>query len=92
MLDGNTVVFVEVRYRRDAAQKRSTNTAHSFGGAAASVDAIKCRKLVAAAESFLLAHRAYARASCRFDVIAASGDVNAPTFNWLRDAFRADDV
>ena len=92
MLDGNTVVFVEVRYRRDAAQTHGARGARSFGGAAASVDAGKCRKLVAAAESFLLAHRSYARAACRFDVIAASGDVDAPTFDWLRDAFRADDV
>jgi putative endonuclease len=92
MLDGDTVVFIEVRYRRDATQRHASSSTHGFGGAAASINAGKCRKLVAAAESFLLAHRAYARSACRFDVIAASGDVDAPTFDWLRDAFRADDV
>ena len=62
------------------------------GGGAASVDVGKRRKLVFAAEHFLAAHRDLARLPCRFDVIDASGDPDAPTFTWLRDAFRADDV
>jgi putative endonuclease len=78
---GETVVFVEVRYRSDA----------RYGGGAASVDARKRRKLVRAAQLFLLAHPQYAEAPCRFDVIEAAGDPRAPTLNWLRDAFRADD-
>lgn len=82
MRDGDALVFVEVRYRRSA----------GFGGGAASVDASKCRKLVHAAQQFLTAHREFARAPCRFDVIDASGDPEAPTIDWLRDAFRADDV
>lgn len=81
MLDGDTLVFVEVRYRRSA----------GFGGGAASVDARKRRKLVTAARAFLHVHRGLADATCRFDVIDASGDPAAPTFDWLRDAFRADD-
>ncbi len=91
MLEGDTLVFVEVRYRRSTAAKSSV-AKFDFGGAAASVDTNKRRKLAAAAENFLLAHRAYARAACRFDVIAASGDIDAPTFEWLRDAFRTDDL
>lgn len=81
MRDGNTLVFVEVRYRRGS----------GFGGGAASVDANKRRKLVHAAGLFLAAHREHARAPCRFDVIDASGDPETPAFDWLRDAFRADD-
>ncbi len=81
MRDGNTLVFVEVRYRRGS----------GFGGGAASVDANKRRKLVHAAGLFLAAHREHARAPCRFDVIDASGDPDTPAFDWLRDAFRADD-
>lgn len=82
MRDGETLVFVEVRYRRDA----------RFGGGAASIDAGKRRRIVLAAEHFLAAHRECARLPCRFDVIDASGDPAAPAFAWLRDAFRADDV
>ena len=82
MLEGATLVFVEVRYRRDA----------RFGGGAASVDANKRRKLIHAAQSFLQAHAQFAKAACRFDVIDASGDPEHPDIVWLRDAFRADDI
>jgi len=83
MLDpGGMLVFVEVRYRRGA----------GFGGGAASVDARKQRRIAQAAQSFLAAHREYARCACRFDVIDASGDPAAPELRWLKDAFRADDA
>lgn len=77
-----TVVFVEVRFRRSRA----------FGGGAASVDAGKRRRIVHAAQRFLQDHPAYAEAPCRFDVIDADGDPAAPRLDWIRDAFRADDV
>ena len=79
--DGACVVFVEVRYRSH----------DGFGGGAASIDAGKRRRLIHAAQLFLAAHREYAHAPCRFDVVEASGDPAAPRLNWLRDAFRADD-
>ncbi|MCI4567695.1 YraN family protein [Lysobacter sp. CFH 32150] len=80
--DGDCVVFIEVRYRSHG----------GFGGGAASIDAGKRRKLIHAAQSFLAAHRELAHAPCRFDVVEASGDPAAPQLNWLRDAFRADDL
>ena len=80
--EGDTLVFVEVRYRQSAA----------FGGGAASVDAGKRRKLVHAAQLFLMDHPRYAQLACRFDVVEAEGDPQAPRITWLRDAFRADDV
>lgn len=83
MRDGTgTVVFVEVRFRRSRA----------FGGGAASVDAGKRRRIVHAAQRFLQDHPAYAEAPCRFDVIDADGDPAAPRLDWIRDAFRADEV
>ena len=81
MRDGATVVFVEVRYR---ATRR-------FGGGAASVDAGKRRKLVHAARAFLAGHPQMADAPCRFDVVDADGDPDAPTLTWLRAAFDAAD-
>ncbi|WP_422505183.1 YraN family protein [Stenotrophomonas sp. GZD-301] len=79
MRDGDTTVFVEVRYRASAA----------FGGGAVSVDLRKRRKLVLAAQLFLLAHPALANLPCRFDVVEAAGD--PPQLRWLRDAFRLED-
>ena len=81
MIDGDAVVFVEVRYRAGGA----------FGGGAASVDAGKRRRLVHAAQAFLQRHPPHAEAPCRFDVVAASGDPASPALEWLKDAFRADD-
>ena len=81
-VDGDIVVFVEVRYRAGTA----------FGGGAASVDAGKRRRLVRAAQVFLQRHPQLADTPCRFDVVAASGDPAAPALEWLKDAFRADDA
>ena len=80
MRDGAMLVFVEVRHRRSDAH----------GGGAASVDAPKRRRLVRAAQRFLLEHPQFAELPCRFDVVDAAGDPDAPRLNWLRDAFRAD--
>ncbi|MBP8297708.1 MAG: YraN family protein [Burkholderiales bacterium] len=81
-VDGDAVVFVEVRYRAGTA----------FGGGVASVDAGKRRRLVRAAQAFLQRHPRHADAPCRFDVVAASGDPASPALEWLKDAFRADDA
>jgi len=80
MRDGDTLVFVEVRYRRDA----------TFGGGAASIDLRKRRKLVMAAQLFLAMNPQWAQQPCRFDVVEAEGE--PPRLRWLRDAFRADDA
>ena len=82
MRDGDALVFVEVRYRASAA----------FGGGFASVDHGKRRKLVLAAQLYLLSHPRLAVLPCRFDVAEASGDPDAPQIRWLKDAFRLDDV
>lgn len=82
MREGQTVVFVEVRYRAGAA----------FGGGFASVDAGKRRRLVRAAQLYLASHPRLGTCPCRFDVAEASGDPAAPRVAWLKDAFRLDDV
>jgi len=69
-----TLVFVEVRQRADAA----------FGGAAASVGAVKQRRLVYAAQHFLLGFTS--PPPCRFDVVAIDG----AAVQWLRGAFDAE--
>jgi putative endonuclease len=68
-----TLVFVEVRARRD----------RSRGGAAASVGAAKQRRIVRAAQHYLL--RLAVPPPCRFDVVAIDGE----QLQWLRGAFDA---
>lgn len=92
MRHGEALVFIEVRYRRGPSNGSGHGPGNGFGGGAASIDAAKRRRIVHAAERFLAAHRDLARLPCRFDVIDASGDPEAPDFAWLRDAFRADDA
>ncbi len=78
MLDADTVVFVEVRYRRHSA----------WGGAAESVDARKREKLTRAAQLFLQQESRWAKHPCRFDVIAITADSQAPApLNWIQNAF-----
>ena len=76
MLDGDCLVFVEVRYRRRS----------RYLDAAASVDRHKQRRLALAAAVFVRSRRRWSSALMRFDVVAFDGE--DPTMVWLRDAFR----
>lgn len=78
MRDGDTVVFVEVRYRQQS----------RWGSAAESVNQAKQQRLIFAAQHYLLHHPRLAHRPCRFDVIAAEGDPSNPaSYNWIREAF-----
>ncbi len=73
--DGKTLVFVEVRMRRNA----------GYGGAGASITPSKQRRVVLAAQHYLLAH-ARLDCDCRFDCVLLDGK----NIEWIRDAFSAD--
>lgn len=79
MLDGDTLVFVEVRYRRSAA----------FAQPGLTVDAHKQRKLVRTAALFAASRRRLANRVMRFDVVAIEAGEQV---TWIRDAFRPDDA
>ncbi len=75
---GELLVIVEVRTRSRAA----------FGGAAASIDAAKRRRLVRAAQQLLQQHRELARLRVRFDVLVVHDALAArPRIEWLQHAF-----
>ena len=76
--DGSTIVFVEVRLRRN----------HAFGGAAASVTATKQRRIILASTHYLHSQR-LDDADCRFDCILLD-QLSADRIEWVRDAFAAD--
>ncbi|WP_095106059.1 YraN family protein [Pseudomonas sp. Irchel 3E20] len=78
MLDGDTVVFVEVRYRKNT----------QWGGALGSIDERKRQKLILAAQYFLQSESRWADHPCRFDVVAIDSTTgSAPALNWLQNAF-----
>jgi putative endonuclease len=75
------LAIVEVRTRRDA----------RFGGAAASVDARKQRRIALAAARLLQARPDLARLHVRFDVLTLRPRVGTVDFEveWFRHAFTA---
>ncbi|MDO8262996.1 MAG: YraN family protein [Gallionella sp.] len=76
MQDGATLVFVEVRLRRNA----------DFGGAAASLDTRKQQRIIRTSQQYLssLAHTP----ACRFDAVLL-GDAQGNDAQWLKNAFDA---
>lgn len=76
MQDGATLVFIEVRLRRNA----------NFGGAAASIDARKQQRIIHTAQQYLAS---LARTPpCRFDVVLMD-DAQGHNVQWLKNAFDA---
>jgi putative endonuclease len=61
--DAGTLVFVEVRARRD----------RRFGAPEETISSVKRRRIILAARHYLMKHRVSDRA-CRFDVVAIEGD------------------
>lgn len=73
MQDGTTLVFIEVRLRRNA----------DFGGAAASIDARKQQRIIRTAQQYLadLVHIP----PCRFDAVLWDNS----GVQWVKNAFEA---
>jgi len=76
MQDGAALVFIEVRLRRNA----------DFGGAAASIDMHKQRRLIRTAQQYLAE---LARTPpCRFDAVLMD-NTEGLNMQWLKNAFEA---
>jgi putative endonuclease len=74
--DGKVLVFVEVRLR----------TRSDFGGAAASITTSKQRRIILAAQHYLLGKP---ECDCRFDCVLLDG-LDANRIEWIKNAFSAD--
>ena len=72
MQDKDTLVFVEVRYRKH----------DNYGGAVESVDHHKQSRIASTAESYLQAHSW--DGPCRFDIVAIQGEAKP---QWIVGAF-----
>jgi putative endonuclease len=78
MRDGQQLVFVEVRYRKN----------NHYGDGLDSVDWRKQQKLQKAAAHYLLKRPQYQHLVCRFDVLAAQlGDNATLDWSWVKNAF-----
>ena len=75
--DGGTIVFVEVKWRRDATR----------GMPAEAVTPAKRRKLLSAARAWLADNPSGAAREVRFDVVAIEGEPGK--VDWIRGAFDA---
>ncbi len=77
MIDGDTLVFVEVRYRSNP----------GYGNGAQSIDRRKRGRIIATAQHYLLRHDRLEQYPCRFDVISVSTRERRPTVDWIKNAF-----
>lgn len=76
MRQGETLVFIEVRYRRS----------RDYGSPLETVTQTKQRRLIAAASHYL--QRRNLDLPCRFDVVGISGS-GQERIEWIRDAFQS---
>lgn len=79
MSDHGTLVFIEVRYRKNTA----------YGSPAATVNSGKQKKLVRSAQYFLQRHRRWREYPCRFDVVGISQAGGDFSYQWIQHAFIA---
>ena len=84
MKDNDSLVFVEVRYRRS----------NNFGSGAESVTANKQKKLIRTASLYLQRHDKYNKIPARFDIVSITGvietnDIKNIDFDWIENAFGA---
>lgn len=75
MLDGETLVFIEVRFRQQ----------NDFGSAIESVNRNKQQKILRTAGYFLTQNPQFQHSTCRFDIVGISQ--NGSQIDWLKSAF-----
>ena len=79
MQDGDSLVFVEVRYRK---------LTH-FGHPTETVSRIKQTRIIHCARYYMHIHQSW-NEPVRFDVISIEGQAEAMKIEWLTDAFQPD--
>ncbi len=79
MIEGSTLVFIEVRYRGGS----------QYGHAFETVTPSKQRRIRHTAATYLQCHSQYLHLNCRFDVIGLSGRGSSadPVITWIKNAF-----
>jgi putative endonuclease len=78
MQDQDTLVFIEVKYRKN----------DDWVSASESVTKSKQRKIIKAAQLYLLQNKKYKDWNCRFDVVSIQGEKDSAEINWIKNAFQ----
>ena len=84
MKDNNSIVFVEVRYRRSI----------NFGSGIESITTSKQKKLIKTASLYLQQHDKLNKYPSRFDIVSITGNIETSNLNnidfyWVENAFGA---
>ena len=77
MKEQKTLVFIEVRYRKQS----------GFGSPAETITKHKQRRIISAAQHYLLTANEKVMPPCRFDVIAMTGEGRGH-IEWIKNAFQ----
>lgn len=78
MQHGDSLVFIEVRYRRNIAHGRATET----------VTAYKQRRVIHCARVYMNHHGSW-NVPARFDVVSIEGEPDQRQIEWISNAFQA---
>ncbi len=77
MDDGEHLVFIEVKYRRNS----------NYGQAVEMLGHYKQERMVKAARYYLACNPKFQRRPCRFDFVAIQGKQENPRIQWITNAF-----
>ncbi len=77
MRDGKTLVFIEVRYRKNT----------QFGGPIESVSYQKQQRLLRAAHIYLSQRQQFQNLAYRFDIVGITGTGTDQRIEWIQNAF-----
>lgn len=77
MQEKDTLVFIEVRYRKN----------NHYGGAIASVNLKKQKKIIKTAQLFLIQYPQYQKKPKRFDIVGITPKEEKQDFIWIKNAF-----
>jgi putative endonuclease len=77
MRDRQTVVFVEVRYRKSS----------HYGLAQETIGHNKQQRIIRTAQWYLQQNRKLSELPCRFDIVAITGTGKAEQIDWISNAF-----
>lgn len=77
MEEKESLVFVEVRYRRSIEHGTGADTIQHY----------KRLRIIRAAKAFLKSKKWTNTKRCRFDVVDLSGDLSNPSIRWIKSAF-----